>query len=67
MAKIELERGERNSATHDFLLAFEKWQRANPMSAAHNNRLYADRGRVLMTCCRPHWCGMSNPAKHQRP
>ena len=41
MGEISLRSGQRDSAVHDLNLAIQKWQRINPITAAHNNRLYA--------------------------
>jgi hypothetical protein len=34
------EAGQRNSAVDNFRAAAQKWARVNPITAAHNNRLY---------------------------
>ncbi|HEV2401028.1 MAG TPA: tetratricopeptide repeat protein [Candidatus Sulfotelmatobacter sp.] len=40
MGKIELRTGRTSDAARDLQIALNKWQRMNPISAAHNNRLY---------------------------
>lgn len=40
MGKIYLQTGQKDSAVHDLNLAIQRWQRNNPTTAAHNNRLY---------------------------
>ena len=41
MAEIELLSGSKNEVAQDFRLAVAKWQHANPITAAHNNRLFS--------------------------
>lgn len=41
MGEISLQSGEKDSAVHDLNLAVQRWQRINPITAAHNNRLYS--------------------------
>ena len=41
MAEIDLRKGQKSSAAQNFKLAIQRWQRVNPITAAHNNRLYA--------------------------
>lgn len=41
MGQISLRNGEKDDALHDLTLAVELWQRINPITSAHNNRLYA--------------------------
>ena len=40
-AEINLRNGQKAAATHNFKLAIQRWERANPITAAHNSRLYA--------------------------
>jgi len=40
LGELELEAGHKNSAFQDLNIAVQRWQRANPITAAHNNRLY---------------------------
>jgi len=40
MGEIKFQNGERREAADDFKLAVQRWQRATPITAAHNNRLY---------------------------
>jgi tetratricopeptide (TPR) repeat protein len=41
MGQISLRNGEKDNAVHDLTLAVGRWQRINPITSAHNNRLYA--------------------------
>jgi tetratricopeptide (TPR) repeat protein len=41
MAEIYLQEGQKNSAATNFQKAAETWGRVNPITAAHNNRLYS--------------------------
>ena len=40
MGEIKLRAGEKGDAIQDLNMAVQKWQRINPITAAHNNRLY---------------------------
>lgn len=40
MGEIDLRNGQKSSAAQNFKLAIQQWQRVNPITAAHNNRLY---------------------------
>ena len=40
IAEINLRNGHKSSAAQNFKLAIQRWQRADPITAAHNNRLY---------------------------
>lgn len=37
---IELHKGDRNAADQNLRMSIKRWQRVNPITAAHNNRLY---------------------------
>lgn len=41
IGELELQRGQKKEAAQDLQMAIQKWQRVNPITAAHNNRLYA--------------------------
>lgn len=40
LGELELEAWHKNAAFQDLNVAVQKWQRVNPITAAHNNRLY---------------------------
>jgi tetratricopeptide (TPR) repeat protein len=40
MGEMSLRAGQKNSAVQDLNSAVQRWQRINPITAAHNNRLY---------------------------
>jgi tetratricopeptide (TPR) repeat protein len=40
MAELYLRQGQRGLAATNFQLAAERWERVNPITASHNNRLY---------------------------
>ena len=40
LGEISLRDGQKDSATHDLDQAIQRWQRINPITSAHNNRLY---------------------------
>ena len=40
MGEISLHSGDRNDAIRDLNVALQRWQHMNPITAAHNNRLY---------------------------
>jgi tetratricopeptide (TPR) repeat protein len=40
MGEIGLHIGQKDSAVHELNMAIQRWQRINPITAAHNNRLY---------------------------
>jgi tetratricopeptide (TPR) repeat protein len=40
LGEIELRNGQKSEAAENFSQAIQRWQRVNPITAAHNNRLY---------------------------
>ena len=40
LGELSLRAADREGAVHDLNLAVERWQRINPITSAHNNRLY---------------------------
>src|ERR1700679_3953904 len=40
LGELSLRAGDRDGAVHDLNLAIQRWQRINPITSAHNNRLY---------------------------
>jgi tetratricopeptide (TPR) repeat protein len=47
LGEINLQRGQRVAAAHDLNLAVQRWQGVNPITAAHNNRLYVGPRQVI--------------------
>ena len=41
MGEMSLRAGEKDSAANDLTSAIQRWQRINPITSAHNNRLYS--------------------------
>jgi hypothetical protein len=41
MGEISIRNEERDNAVRDLNIAIQRWQRINPITAAHNNRLYS--------------------------
>ena len=40
LGEVHLQRGEKSIAADELRVAVQKWQRVNPLTASHNNRLY---------------------------
>jgi tetratricopeptide (TPR) repeat protein len=47
MGEIDLRNGQKDSAVRDLNMTVQQWQRVNPITAAHNNRLYTGPRQVI--------------------